>query len=115
MLNCKIQSVLFVRNCSQLDAVTTHIKYKPSHQHPINIATTTVYHHIVTPAPPKYLQGVIIKIKCLLIIENIRREDGRRMKGKRIRTIFTPEQLERMEDEFNKYWDLNNCITGHFV
>ena len=25
------------------------------------------------------------------------------MKNKRVRTIFTPEQLERMEDEFNKY------------
>jgi len=34
--------------------------------------------------------------------EDLRREGGRRMKAKRIRTIFTPEQLERMEDEFNK-------------
>ena len=25
------------------------------------------------------------------------------MKNKRVRTIFTPDQLERMEDEFNKY------------
>ena len=35
-------------------------------------------------------------------LEDLRREGGRRMKAKRIRTIFTPEQLERMEDEFNK-------------
>ena len=34
--------------------------------------------------------------------EDLRRDGGRRMKNKRIRTIFTPEQLERMEDEFNK-------------
>lgn len=41
--------------------------------------------------------------------ENIRRDDGRRMKAKRIRTIFTPEQLERMEDEFNK----TQYMVGH--
>ena len=29
------------------------------------------------------------------------------MKNKRVRTIFTPEQLERMEDEFNKYYPKN--------
>ena len=31
------------------------------------------------------------------------------MKNKRIRTIFTPEQLERMEDEFNKYEIFSLC------
>ena len=37
----------------------------------------------------------------------MRPEGGRRMKNKRVRTIFTPEQLERMEDEFNKYLPQN--------
>eukprot|EP00090_Calanus_glacialis_P042605 TRINITY_DN75547_c0_g1_i1.p1 TRINITY_DN75547_c0_g1~~TRINITY_DN75547_c0_g1_i1.p1 ORF type:complete len:234 (+),score=66.62 TRINITY_DN75547_c0_g1_i1:63-764(+) len=34
--------------------------------------------------------------------EDLRRDGGRRMKSKRIRTIFTPEQLERMEEEFHR-------------
>ena len=41
--------------------------------------------------------------------EDLRRDGGRRMKNKRIRTIFTPEQLERMEDEFNKYEIFSLC------
>ena len=34
--------------------------------------------------------------------EELRREGGRRLKTKRVRTIFTPEQLERMEEEFHR-------------
>ena len=44
----------------------------------------------------------IYKLLSFKYLEDLRREGGRRMKAKRIRTIFTPEQLERMEDEFNK-------------
>jgi len=42
-------------------------------------------------------------------MEDMRPEGGRRMKNKRVRTIFTPEQLERMEDEFNK----TQYMVGH--
>ena len=39
------------------------------------------------------------------------------MKNKRVRTIFTPEQLERMEDEFNKYatqLDKSKALQNNF-
>ena len=38
-----------------------------------------------------------------LFSEDLRRDGGgRRIKTKRIRTIFTPEQLEFLEEEFRK-------------
>ena len=44
-----------------------------------------------------------IRYQPIYFLEDLRREGGgRRIKTKRIRTIFTPEQLEFLEEEFRK-------------
>ncbi|KAI8485634.1 hypothetical protein Bbelb_366530 [Branchiostoma belcheri] len=46
--------------------------------------------------------GVTPLICCPMACETSAEKDGKSRKGKRIRTIFTPEQLERLEREFSR-------------
>ncbi|XP_035671774.1 brain-specific homeobox protein homolog [Branchiostoma floridae] len=73
--------------------------------HPGTMASPTLQ----SPQPYSFLQTAP-KVKplgyktkgCPLARESSVEKDGKSRKGKRIRTIFTPEQLERLEREFSR-------------